>query len=59
MNFLRRLFDKEFTDYDNFFNDVLEPLFYVGLASEHENDYLRNLQQKIDGIVDVLEERKK
>ena len=25
----------------------------------HENDYLRNLQQKIDGIVDVLKERKK
>jgi len=26
-NFLRRLFDKEFTDYGNFFNEVLEPLF--------------------------------
>ncbi len=36
-NFMRRLFDwrKEFSDYkDNFFNDILEPLFYEGLSSD-------------------------
>lgn len=39
--FVRRLFEwrKEFSDYkDNFFNDILEPLFYEGLSSDHGND---------------------
>jgi len=31
-NFLRRLFEKEIVSYDNFFNDILEPLFYEALA---------------------------
>lgn len=31
-NFLRRLFDKEYCSYDNFFNDTLEYLFYDMLA---------------------------
>jgi 23S rRNA G2445 N2-methylase RlmL len=37
--FLRRLYDKEIVDYDNFFNDVLEPLFYDALATPRDNDY--------------------
>lgn len=36
-NFLRKLFNKEYLDYDNFFNDILEPLFYSGF-SEYVND---------------------
>ncbi len=46
-NFLHRLFKKEFTDYGNFFNEVLEPLFYEGLASEHEDDYFSVLDCKV------------
>ena len=30
--FLRQLFDKRIVAYDNFFNDLLEPLFYEALA---------------------------
>ncbi len=41
-NFLRILYDREFLDYSNFFNDVLEPLFYEALATERpENVYSR------------------
>lgn len=42
-NFLRLLFKKKFIDYKNFFNDVLEPLFYIALATERENDYYDRL----------------
>jgi very-short-patch-repair endonuclease len=31
-DFLRRLFDKQYGPYTNFFNEVLEPLFYEALA---------------------------
>lgn len=37
-NFLRRLFNKEYLDYENFFNDILEPLFYKGFC-EPVRDY--------------------
>ena len=37
--FLRELFEKKHGDYDNFFNDILEPLFYEALSLEHKNDY--------------------
>jgi adenine-specific DNA-methyltransferase len=40
-DFMRRLFDwrKDFSDYhNNFFNDILEPLFYEGLSSDLGND---------------------
>jgi hypothetical protein len=41
-NFLRKLLDKQFIDYKNFFNDILEPLFYEALATERpENVYSR------------------
>lgn len=32
--FLRNLFNKEYADYNNFFNDILEHLFYEALASD-------------------------
>lgn len=37
-DFLRRLFNKEIVDYKNFFNDVLEPLFYEALATDRGQD---------------------
>ena len=46
-NFLRWLFDKEFTDYGNFFNEVLEPLFYEALATERTNDVFTHFNCKI------------
>lgn len=46
-NFLHQLFSKEFINYGNFFNEVLEPLFYEALASEHTNDYYSPLDCKI------------
>ncbi|MDZ4734401.1 MAG: TaqI-like C-terminal specificity domain-containing protein [Nitrospirota bacterium] len=33
-NFLRQLFAGQFSVYDNFFNDILEPLFYDTLATD-------------------------
>lgn len=39
-NFLRRLFNKEYFDYKNFFNDILEPLFYEALRVDRSyNDH--------------------
>jgi len=37
--FLRELFDKKRGEYKNFFNDILEPLFYNTLAVERPGDY--------------------
>lgn len=37
-HFLRELFDKKHTDYDNFFNDILEPLFYEALRIDRSHD---------------------
>ncbi len=37
-NFLRQLYDGEYTAYENFFNDVLEPLFYDTLATDRGFD---------------------
>lgn len=47
-DFLRRLFDRslfqpETVVYDNFFNDVLEPLFYQALAIDRGGDALYDL----------------
>lgn len=44
-NFLRKLFEKK--NYENFFNDVLEPLFYEALATERDDDYYRLFECKI------------
>ena len=40
-NFLRDLYERKYIDYENFFNDVLEPLFYQGFC-EDVTDYHYN-----------------
>ncbi len=37
-SFLRDLFDKKHGSYDNFFNDILEPLFYDALRNDRSYD---------------------
>ncbi|MGC8691227.1 MAG: Eco57I restriction-modification methylase domain-containing protein, partial [Caldisericum sp.] len=37
-NFLRELFEGKHTKYDNFFNDILEPLFYEALRNDRTYD---------------------
>ncbi len=37
-NFLRRLFNREFGEYRNFYNDILEPLFYEALRTDRSAD---------------------
>lgn len=37
-DFIRRLFNKEFGSYENFFNDILEPLFYEALRTDRSAD---------------------
>lgn len=47
-NFLRRLFDKDIVPYENFFNDILEPLFYEALATgDRDDDYYSRFKCKI------------
>ena len=46
-DFLRKLFNKEYGDYKNFFNDILEPLFYEALARERDNDFYSRFNCKI------------
>jgi len=50
-HFLRELFDKKHGDYKNFFNDVLEPLFYEALRTgedrKHEDYYYSRFDCKI------------
>jgi len=45
--FLRKLFDKDIVPYDNFFNEILEPLFYEALATERDDDYYSRFNCKI------------
>ncbi len=55
-NFLRLLFDRR--KYGNFFNDILEPLFYEALARERDQDYYSRFDCKIPflngGLFDPL-----
>jgi len=37
-DFIRKLFNKEFGDYKNFYNDILEPLFYEALRTDRSTD---------------------
>src|SRR5439155_3936678 len=37
-DFLRRLADRKYGSYDNFFNDILEPLFYDTLATDRGHE---------------------
>jgi len=38
--FLRELFEKKHSDYNNFFNDILEPLFYEALRSGKDREHI-------------------
>lgn len=57
-NFLRQLFEKR--NYANFFNDILEPLFYEALARERDQNYYRLFDCKIPflngGLFDPINE---
>jgi len=48
-NFLRELFTKRHGDYKNFFNDILEPLFYEALRIDrsHDDHYYSRFNCKI------------
>ena len=47
--YLRELFSKKPSKYDNFFNDILEPLFYEALRIDrtHDDDYYSRFNSKI------------
>ena len=57
-DFLRRLFEKQIAEYDNFFNNILEPLFYEALAVERPDDFYSRFDCKIPflngGLFDPL-----
>src|SRR3989338_454120 len=46
-NFLRELFEGKHGSYKNFFNDILEPLFYEALARERDDDFYSHFNCKI------------
>lgn len=48
-NFLRELFDRKHGDYKNFFNEILEPLFYEALRNDrsHDDHYFSMFKCKI------------
>jgi hypothetical protein len=48
-HFLRELFEKKHGDYNNFFNDILEPLFYDALRNDrsHDDGYYSRFNCKI------------
>jgi hypothetical protein len=46
-DFLRLLFEKRIANYKNFFNDILEPLFYEALANERTADFYSRFNCKI------------
>jgi len=45
--FLRELFEKKHGEYKNFFNDILEPLFYEALRLERPGDYYSRFDCRI------------
>ena len=45
--FMRELFKKEHCRYNNFFNDILEPLFYEALQRERTDDYYSRFDCRI------------
>ena len=49
-DFLRQLYNKKFIDYDNFFNDVLEHLFYEGLSTSAVDYHYSKFNCKIPFI---------
>lgn len=46
-DFMKRLFKGEIVKYKNFFNDVLEPLFYEALNTPRDNNYYSRFECKI------------
>lgn len=48
-HFLRELFEKKHADYNNFFNNILEPLFYDALRNDrsHDDGYYSRFNCKI------------
>ena len=46
-NFLRELYEGKHGKYENFFNDILEPLFYEALARERDDDFYSRFNCKI------------
>ena len=46
-NFLKKLFDGKIIPYDNFFDDILEPLFYEALAVEYDNNFYSRFNCRI------------
>jgi hypothetical protein len=46
-DFLRRLFEKKIVPYQNFFDDILEPLFYEALAVDRTDDFYSRFNCKI------------
>jgi hypothetical protein len=46
-DFLRQLFNKKYGNYKNFFNDILEPLFYEALARERDDNFYSRFNCKI------------
>lgn len=46
-DFLRRLYEKMVVEYDNYFNDILEPLFYEALAKERDDNFYSRFNCKI------------
>lgn len=46
-DFLRRLYEKNIVDYNNYFNDILEPLFYEALAKERDDNFYSRFNCKI------------
>ena len=57
-HFLRELFEKKHGNYKNFFNDILEPLFYEALRLERPGDYYSRFNCRIPflngGLFDPL-----
>lgn len=46
-DFLRQLFEGKHSTYKNFFNEILEPMFYEALARERDDDYYGRFNCKI------------
>ena len=46
-NFLRQLYDKKRAGYGNFFNEILEPLFYEALAVDRPDNFYARLGCRI------------
>ncbi|MEX0909910.1 MAG: N-6 DNA methylase [Candidatus Paceibacterota bacterium] len=57
-DFLRELFNGKHGDYANFFDEILEPLFYEALAKERDKDYYSRFKCRIPflngGLFDPL-----